>query len=357
MPKILIVSASMGAGHNTAARELQRRVERRGGSAVVIDWLTLAGPRQGPALRTFYRGMLRRTPRAYDLSMRAWAELPRVFERITAAGTGSYLRGFRRAFDHHQPDLVVATYNLAGQAVGRLRTSGTLDVPVVVSVTDAGAHPYWVARGADRHLAPLAATADALAGMGAAEVRTVAPLVPPPSEVTRATARKEWGFARDGRLAVLSGGSWGVGAALAATRALTDAGITPAVLCGRNERLLLEVGAIAGAYALGWTDEVATLIRAADVVVDSGGGATSWEALAASRPLVLHRPLPGHGRLNAETLRATDLAVVTRDEDDLIAAIVELASSRAPGPGPARDVFAAADPADEVLALLEHPSR
>jgi UDP-N-acetylglucosamine:LPS N-acetylglucosamine transferase len=122
------------------------------------------------------------------------------------------------------------------------------------------------------------------------------------------------------------------------------------VLCGRSPELLRRVGAVRGARAVSWTAEVPTLLAAADVVVDSGGGATAWEALAVDRPLVLHRVIPGHGRLNAATLTEQGLSRTSGDERELVAAVRAAASGGSRGLGDA--VFAAPAAADAVLALL-----
>jgi UDP-N-acetylglucosamine:LPS N-acetylglucosamine transferase len=99
--------------------------------------------------------------------------------------------------------------------------------------------------------------------------------------------------------------------------------------------------------AIGWTDEVATWLTAADVLVDSAGGTTCWEALVAHRPVVLHRPLAGHGRLNATTLQQAGLARVTWTAAELVAGVAAAADRdlRVAAAVPA----AAADAADLVL--------
>lgn len=319
---MLIVSSSMGAGHRTAADALAAGLTGRGVEPRVVDWLQLPGGRQGSALRGFYRGMLEHTPAGYELAMRAWGRWPGFFESVTAAGDRSYRRGFHAVFDEFRPQLVVATYNLAGQALGRMRRSGELTVPLVVAVTDAGPHPYWCAPAAALHLAPLAVTAEALRSYGAGEVQVTAPLVTlPAAPIDRERARQRWALEGPAPAVLVSGGSWGVGAVVAATRTLVSAGLVPVVLCGRSAELLRDVGAVRGARAIGWTDDVAGLLAGCDVVVDSGGGATAWEALLARRPLVLHSPIPGHGRLNAETLRSVGLAQRSDDGPALIRAI------------------------------------
>jgi UDP-N-acetylglucosamine:LPS N-acetylglucosamine transferase len=345
--RVLVVTASMGSGHDAAARELTRRLRCRGHEVRVVDYLMLPRLRQGEALRAFYRQLVTRAPAAYGLAMAQWQQHPRFFERLTAAGAGGYERALAGLLDRLRPTAVVSTYNLAGQTLGRMRADGRLVAPLTCYVTDPGAHRYWVAAGADAHLAPLPGTAASLRDWGAAGVSTVAPLVAPTRRIDKAAARQRWGLREADMVALVNGGSWGVGAATGTARALADSGVVPLVLCGRSRRLAHQVATVSDARAVPWTDDVAGLLAGCDLVVDNAGGATCWEALAAGRPVVIHRPIGGHGRLNAAALADAGLARWTRDEDDLRRAVTDVGS---PLPA-AGDVFAAPDAADRIAGL------
>jgi UDP-N-acetylglucosamine:LPS N-acetylglucosamine transferase len=343
---VLVVTASMGSGHDAAAAELARRLRARGHPVRIVDFLLLPAHRQGEALRGFYRQLVGRAPAAYGLAMWAWQRQPGFFERLTTIGAGSYERPLAALIDRTEPAAVVSTYNLASQALGRMRSDGRLPVPLTAYVTDPGAHRYWVAAGADAHLAPLPQTAAALRGWGATAVSTVAPLVATGAAGDQVEARRRWSLDAGGRVALVNGGSWGVGRASTTARLLAAIGVVPVVLCGSSSRLAREVTAVAGARAVPWTDDVAGLLAASDVVVDNAGGTTCWEALAAGRPVVVHAPIGGHGRLNAAALADAGLARWTDDEAGLRDAVLAARPTAA-----AAAVFAAPDAADRVAGL------
>lgn len=319
--RVLVVGSSMGAGHMTAARVFAEHAARSGADVRVVDYLGLPPGPQGRLVRELYRQMVTRAPSLYDAIMRGWLHHPAVFERLSAVGESAYVTGLARELDAFGPDVIVSTYNLAGQLLARLRRRGRLSARVVAYVTDAGAHPYWVAAGADLHLAPLAVTAQRLSAFGARPVRVVEPLVDEPAHLDRREARDRLGLRRAGTVVLVNGGSWGVGAVVDAARCSAAAGAATYVLCGDHGRIAREVRTVPGCRPVGWTRDVATWIAAADVVVDSAGGTTCWEALVADRPVILHRPLAGHGRLNAEALEQAGLAVVTRSSAELVAAV------------------------------------
>jgi UDP-N-acetylglucosamine:LPS N-acetylglucosamine transferase len=326
--RLLIVGSSMGAGHMTAAKALACATEQAGGQARVTDYLELPAGPQGRLTRGLYRGMVTKAPWIYESIMRAWMRQPRVWDYFASIGQRAYIRGLQRELSKYEPDMVVSTYNLAGQLLGRLRRAGRLEIPAIAYVTDAGAHPYWVAPGVDLHLAPLAATAERLRALGASPVQTVAPLVAPPSPLTTAQARQRLGLDPDERIALVNGGSWGVGAIEETARQVSRMGVTACVLCGNRSPLRQRIDVMPGCHAIGWTDEVPTWIKAADVVIDSAAGATGWETIVAERPLIVHKPLAGHGRLNAVTLRTAGLATVTCTGEELAAAVANPCTAR-----------------------------
>jgi UDP-N-acetylglucosamine:LPS N-acetylglucosamine transferase len=158
--------------------------------------------------------------------------------------------------------------------------------------------------------------------LGAAQVVTVDPAVDPrffPStEASRAWARAKFGLPADGKLALLVGGSWGIGEFEETVRDITATGTARCVVvCGQNDDLrkrLLEQGV---EHVYGWVDDMPGLMHACDVLVQNAGGMTVYEARASRLPVVTYRTLPGHGETNAQSLDEAGTAPWVRDAADL----------------------------------------
>ena len=325
--RVLVISASMGAGHHRAAQELERRLFAGGHEVRLVDILELPEHGQGRRLRRVYGTVLKLGPFLYDGWMRLWARYPRLIGALTASGSRPYERGLLRAVADFQPDVIVSTYNLASQAIARLKKSGRLDVPVATYVTDPGAHPYWIAPAIELHLAVTPATADALASIGAAHVVASGPLVGPEffEDRDRSEARRRFGLPADAIVVLINAGSWGVGHVEHTAEVIAaDPNFVPVTLCGYDDGLFRRLERRGLGRPLHWTDEVPELMAAADVLVDNAGGLTCLEALASGLPVMMFRPLPGHGRFNAATLERAGLASYVRSDDELIPAITAL---------------------------------
>ena len=309
---VLIISASMGAGHDGAARELQRRLRRDGHDATVVDYLTAFPLGLGRVVRTGYRWELRLAPWTYEWTYRLWYLLPVMAAPLMAVLSLFTERKVQRWVVETGADTVVSTYPLASLTIGRARRRGRLAVPTSTFITDFAVHPLWAARGVDLNLTvhPQAA--------GSVHDQTGAPAAAPGPMVddrflalvpSRTEARARLGIPADARVALIVAGSWGVGAV---RRTFDDIvaspGWQPLAVCGHNKRLRRALESRRAGWVLGWTDQMPALMAAADVLVENAGGLTCMEAFAVGLPVVSYRPIAGHGRGNARDMATAGVA-------------------------------------------------
>ncbi|ARF59154.1 UDP-N-acetylglucosamine--N-acetylglucosamine transferase [Streptomyces gilvosporeus] len=325
--RVAIVSASVGAGHDGAAAELERRLAADGLAVDRYDLLDLLPAGLGRAVRDGYHRMLVRAPWAYQ---RIYAGTER------AGGGGPAARALLRAAEdrvlralHPGTGAVVSTYPGASRVLGNLRLAGRLTAPVLTYLTDFSVHPLWVADGVDVHLAAHAVPAAQAREAGARDVRVCGPVADPRFRPCgtrqRDRARARFGLPYDARLALLVAGSWGVGPVRQVARELRDCGaVVPVVVCGRNEALARQLSADGIEHAYGWVDDMPGLMHAADVLVQNAGGLTSLEAFAAGLPVASYRCIPGHGLTNAAALDEAGVAAWIRDPADLEGVLYDL---------------------------------
>jgi UDP-N-acetylglucosamine:LPS N-acetylglucosamine transferase len=377
LPKITIVSASVGAGHDGAARELARRLTGRGFDVAVLDFLDLLPARLGPMLRRAYATELAVAPSSWGWLLRGLGH-QRTAKTVAALAVRAAGRSTRAALGPG-PAAVVSTYPLASQVLGQLRRDGRLAAPVVTFLTDLSVHPLWVAEGVDLHLA-IHEVAARQAGRLGARVRVAGPAVGPafhpdaPGHTAdgglsteHRQVRQRFGIPTERPAALVVAGSWGVGEIEDTMRDIAASGLAvPIALCGQNDRLRQRLLRAGYGPALGWVDEPAPLIRACDLVVQNAGGLTSLEALACGRPVVSYRCVAGHGTTNAEALHEAGFAVWARDslelEQALAAAVrpavgaIPLQRDRTLHHGASDGFGAVDDPARHIAELAGAPT-
>jgi UDP-N-acetylglucosamine:LPS N-acetylglucosamine transferase len=332
---VVIVSASMGGGHNAAAEELERRLSARGMSVRSIEFLDAPPFRIGWTVQRIYRRLLRSAPWVYDLIYRLWYLAPFLWGPLVLFVCALSRRRLVRWVTEEPSDVVVSTYPLSSLVLGHERARGRVPSPVVTFLTDFSVHPLWVHPGVDVHLAVTdhaAAAAEHLLGDPA---YVSGPLVRAEFRGggrDRTVVRRALGLDDDARVALVVAGSWGVGEVERTVEDIRDrGGFTTIIVCGKDDALRRRLTERDLGIVLGWSDRMAELMAASDVLVENAGGLTSLEAMTIGLPVITYRPIPGHGKDNALAMARASATTYAKTVAELHIALDELAS-----PGPPR---------------------
>jgi processive 1,2-diacylglycerol beta-glucosyltransferase len=346
--RVAIISATVGQGHEGAARELARRLVARGVQVEVHDYLDALPAPARHVLRDLYQPTVQYAPALFDTLFDGLEHdglLRRTADLVCHWAEAAVEQWARDA------DVLVTTYPLAGQTLGALREQGRITAPAVTYLTDPAAHATWCHPAVDHHLTVTEATARD-AGRYGVRARASGPLsardFAAPTRA-RSAVREELGLPADAPVALISAGSLGMGSVPRTVRdLLVNPRVRVVVLCGRNTTLRRRLGRLERVVALGWRDDVSALMAAADVLIHNAGGLSLTEALATGLPAVTYRPVAGHGRANAEVLDRAGIAPWPRSASALAAAVEEATNAR----GNERFWPLGADPAALVQGIL-----
>ncbi|WP_442893123.1 MGDG synthase family glycosyltransferase [Amycolatopsis sp. VC5-11] len=325
MERVLIVSANMGQGHNATGRALEDAIRQRWPDATVrwVNALERLGPGFEGLFQRIYVANVESVPWLYEFFYAAIWRIPwfaAASRWFTAAWCG---RRLAKPIAEFAPDLVLSTYPMGTAGLAWLRRKGKLPAPIGAWVSDFAPHPFWVYGAADLTMVMHdVAVAPALRSSPSAHVGVSAPPVRAvfrPGDQT--AARHELGLPPDAFVPLVSCGSLGFGEIETTVRELlaADPSVAPIAICGRNDAAAARLRALGEPrlHVVGWTDQPERYTLAADVVVTNAGGATSLEALACGRPVLMHRPIAAHGKANARLMAAAGLALVSTKDGEL----------------------------------------
>ena len=333
-PRVLIVTASVGEGHDLPARTLadQLRDERPDVEIVVEDGLAAMGRAVTAVSDSAPRVIFFRFDWLWDIGFWLFARFDPTRRLTQAALTRFGAPGLLRLVDCHNPDVVVSTYPHTTEVLGRLRLDGRLTAPLCAAVTDLSALWYWATPGADVHLIThpeSVAEVRRIAG-SSTRVETVTGLTDRAFLEPRAQeeARQDLDLPPDVKIVLVSGGGWGVGrldSALEVALSLPQVGLA-VCLCGRNDalrrRLELRFAGERRVRIAGFTEEMPDWLAAADVLVHSTAGLTILEALIRGCPAVSYGWGRGHIRMNNAAFRRYGLVDVADAAAELESALV-----------------------------------
>lgn len=323
--RILVLHASVGAGHTRAAKAVAAAfaAEAPDARVEVVDALELARPLFKRVYGKGYLELVERAPSLFGLLFEMTDRAP------SRAGLGDRLRraaqrwGARDLVDYleaGQWDAVVNTHFLAPELIAALTGEGRFSAPQLTVVTDYDAHRIWVHDPCACYCVAGSGAAASLRGHGVAvkTIQTTGIPVDPAfaAPLSRAAARAEFGLTGGRPVVVQSAGGHGVGPLEDVYRSLLASSVPSeiVVVCGRNEEARRKLSAIRApsrhrAKILGFTEKMRTLMAAADLLVTKPGGLTVSEALASSLPMALINPIPGQEERNADFLLENGAAV------------------------------------------------
>ncbi len=326
---VLIVTASVGAGHDQAARAIGAEIGERYPEArvTIADFMGEDNSLMNSVLKDAYLKMLDLSPAVYDRLYR-WSQAPGRFPRVGGLVSRALQDSMLRLYVRHRPDLVIFTHPFPCLAAAYLRRRGKIAAPLVAVITDFSAHPLWVHEQVDMYFVAARETRAELVRLGVTAERVFPTGIP----IDASFGRRSGGYAVAGRLGLASGvptvlimgGGLGIGPVAEAVRSLDGVArpLQLVVVAGRNAELRRRLQAAARSaghrvVVLGYTRRVRELMAAADLLVTKPGALTVSEALSAGLPMVLASPLPGQEEDNAAYLVARKAAVMAGEGDDI----------------------------------------
>ncbi len=324
--RVLILSASSGAGHVRAAQALEKAFGARGDCAVEhVDALDYTSKLFQKIYNEAYIALVRRTPGLmgllYDRADRPWRHLSRRLA-LDRLNTGPMIRLLRRV----QPDLCVATHFLPAEIIAWLKAKRKIRAQHVIVVTDFDVHAMWLCRAVDRYCVAVDEAAEYLARIGVPRQALrvtgipIDPVFAEPKSLRE--ARRRLGLDPDRTTLLVSAGGYGVGPIerlVADLLALGRPWQIAAVAGGAEQvrerltvlarRATMLRDAATRLHVVGFTDAMDEWMAAADLLVGKAGGLTVSEALARGLPMAIIQPIPGQEERNADHLLERGAAI------------------------------------------------
>jgi processive 1,2-diacylglycerol beta-glucosyltransferase len=318
-PRILVLSASVGAGHLRAAEAVECALRQVVPEATVrnVDVLTLTNAAFRRVYSRAYLELVNKAPHVlgyfYDLM-----DLPSRSgrgrgERLRLAVERLNLKPFIRFLEEQPWDLVINTHFLPAEIIAALRAQERLTVPQVTATTDFETHRLWVNQPCEHYFTATEEGALYLQHWGVPREDTTVtgiPIHPVFSEPKdRAACLARQGLAGDRPLVLQLAGGFGVGPIEKLYRALLEVPepLEVVVVAGRNQTVRAHLQEVVPpprhrTHVLGFTDQMDELMAVADLVLSKPGGLTTSETLARGAAMVIVNPIPGQESRNSDFL-------------------------------------------------------
>ena len=323
--KVLVLSASAGAGHVRAAQAVENALNEMQVARAVrhVDTLDYTNKLFRRLYSRAYLDLVNNAPEVlgwlYDQLDKPWKN-----ERRRLALDKLNTRPFVKLLKDFQPEIVVCTHFLPAEIISWLRAKERLSCRQVIIVTDFDVHAMWLCHHYEGYFVALDETREHLLKLGIPSSKLtvsgipIDPVFAQPKD--KQEMRRKHNLATDRTTILVSAGGFGVGSIEHLMMPLMELRHPAQIIsiCGRNEEMKLKVDELASRLpsdshiavkALGYTTEMDELMAASDIVLGKPGGLTTSEALARGLVFVIVNPIPGQEERNSDHLLEEGVAI------------------------------------------------
>jgi processive 1,2-diacylglycerol beta-glucosyltransferase len=325
-PRILILTASVGAGHNRAAQAVELALREICPQATVnnVDVMDLTNA----VFRRFYArtyfDVVAAAPHfvgyLYDRLDKPLGRFEKLANDARFGLQQLNLRRLTELLTGDTWDLAINTHFLPAEVIGAFRKSGRIHFPQVTVTTDFDTHRLWANPPCEHYFT---ATEEARMNLAAWNIpleRITATGIPVHLQFSR--PKNEWeckrrhGLSEHRPVVLQLAGGLGVGPIEQIHRQVleTELPLQLVVVTGRNAAAHEKLQAVPcparhRRIILGYTDKMDELMAAADVIVSKPGGLTTSEALCRGAAMIIVDPIPGQETRNSDFLLENGAAV------------------------------------------------
>lgn len=326
MPRILILTASMGEGHNTAARNIRDGLLAEGvdpDTVLIADPYTRTNPIVNRLMQEGYTMAINRYPAAWKVLFNFLSK-PGVVEGMgpmlaeLKAGVKSLIAEFR-------PDLLVSTYPIFSFLVRKLARRDSGIPPLYTMITDSTMiNSAWFRCHCTGFIVADDPTADVLR-QGRVPEDLIHVIGFPVSSVFENLTPAPHPGQGPWKVIFFPGGR--TDRAIATLERLGGIpGLQVTVVTGRRAALhksLQAAGLPAAGDLLGWTDRMPQLMASHHVFIGKAGGATVQEAIAAQIPFIVSHIVPGQEEGNIALIERSGIGTLASGPPSRVGDILE----------------------------------
>jgi processive 1,2-diacylglycerol beta-glucosyltransferase len=326
-PRILVLSASVGAGHLRAAQAIELALRQRAPDAIVqnVDVLEVTNRAFRRVYGKAYLDLVNKAPYVlgyfYDyLDRPSKPGKKRRSDRLRRAWQWLNLRKFAKFLRAEPWDLAINTHFLPAEIIACLRRSGKLELPQVTVTTDFETHRLWANLPCERFFTATEEGSLYLHSFGVPSETTRITGIPIHTNFAepkdRAACLQRQGLIGDRPIVLQLAGGFGVGPVVKLFEHLLRVRqpLEVVVVAGRNEKVRAQLNSVETpdrhrVKILGFTDQIDELMAVADLVMSKPGGLTTSESLASGVGMVIVNPIPGQESRNSDYLLERGAAI------------------------------------------------
>ena len=335
---ILVVTASMGSGHNKAANAVAEAIKRKYpvNKINVIDFMSTETAYFNSLVKDIYLKMLDHTPSVYEFFYKFTSDSTKG-STIQSVFAHAMKKDMRELIKKYEADMVICTHPFPCAAASYLKQTGEINIPLITVMTDFSVHQFWLYKNIDIYFTANDLLKKEMVNQGLLEERIFVTGIPVGYnfrvDYNRDDLLAKFKLEKDKPVALIMGGGLGLGGVKNALCQLErlKKDIQILVITGANVALWSEMNEYAQhskhkIFVWGYSHNIQEFMSVATFLISKPGALTISEALTRELPMILHDPIPGPEVDNAKFVSDNGAAIWVKHQDTLDAVVREVLS-------------------------------
>ena len=340
--RVLILSASIGGGHEAAAKALKSIILNANINSVVriVDSLDYVNTTLNQTISNLYVKMARSTPKLFGLIYKMSDKESRLKNLIFFLNQ-VFSKKILPLINTFAPDVIVTTHMFPTEMISYLKSNGKTAVPLICVITDYAPHKTWLAKSVDAYVV---ASKDMIPKMLQLGIKSeqIYPLGIPISDSffnkqNKSAIRKKFGLDPSIPAVLIMAGSFGIKSIFPIYTNLVSSRLNFQIILitGKNKKLFNNISKfiknrkekglpVKKTKLVYFTNEVYKFMKTADLVITKPGGLTVSEALASGLPMVIFDAIPGQEEENADFLIKNNMGIRISTNENCVSVIEKL---------------------------------
>ncbi len=277
---ILILSASFGYGHNSVAKAVKEQINHinKGYIVEVMDILDVFHPTVKKVSKSIYNILTKRFPKIYNYFYNIKKDYKNNI--IDSVLYFSYYNEVRTMVENKKPDIIISTFPLCSGFISKIKERDNVNIPLITIVTDVVDSWEWIHNGTDLYFLPSKEIREKYIAKGVERSKVRVTGIPVKEEFyTKDTRNKK----KTKQILIMDSAMGKVGIdnkLLDSLGQLKD--VKTVIVTGSNKKLYHELkgkNKYSNIEILGYTNEIAKLMDASDLLITKPGGVTLFESI------------------------------------------------------------------------------
>ncbi len=336
--KVLIVYATGGMGHVTAAKAIESAFKAKYPEIEVknVDVIDFASKFYKKIFVDGYNWVSAKKPGLWGwlyktFNSKSRQDLPSLISRWAIS------KRFIPFIQEFKPDFIISTHPLPMILVSHSKAKDVIDIYSSMVCTDFGCHSFWVDPEVNYYFGAVENVAACLVNYGVKRQQVAITGIPIDKKFALALNKddllKKHNLKKDAFTILIVGGQFGIDTLKIIINSIIDkhdGKVQFLVVAGRDNALREALNKadlnkrFFNVKIFGFIDYMYELMTVSDIIFSKAGGLTVSECMAKGLPMVINKVIPGQEEDNVEYLASRNAAVKASNTEQIIKAIDDL---------------------------------